>query len=286
MSAIRDHARRGWAGPSAACARALIGLLAVPLLTAAPASGAATGAAGDASGSRTSDALEAPEGVDLPGTKAERVDDDSTADDGSLIAALTELPLPRYTTPATSAALGWARHFGAVRSGEGSGAPSVLAPRDHVGLTSSQSPRLWWRLAEDTPHALQITLVDEAAIDPVFRVELAGPHAGGLDSIDLRRRGVTLEPGIEYRWFVAVQVDPERPSRNPTAAGAVERLPSGDDRVERALRAEGARRGHALAELGLWYDAFDFFARAAATRPNEARVTRHRDHLATWAQVR
>jgi hypothetical protein len=187
-----------------------------------------------------------------------------------LIAAVASLPPPSYTLPPGAEALGWQREFGAVRSGASDAARvrvEAQAPH-HVGQTATAAPRLWWSLDAPTDRALVFTLSNDRDIDPALRVELPGPHASGLASVDLARFGVSLEPGVVYRWYVTVVVDPERPSINPTSSAAIERLGSGDPRL-----------------AGLWYDAYDFFAGLAAAHPELEALQRHRNTLMQLARA-
>jgi hypothetical protein len=200
-----------------------------------------------------------------------------------MLAALTELPLPSYGAPAGVNATHWARNFGAVR-GRNDVSVDSRAP-DHVGLTLNAAPSLWWSLDSDSDAPLQVTIVDEDAIEPILRVELAGPHRTGLNSISLTEHGVELKPGVEYRWFISVLLDPDRPSRNPVSGGVIQVVGPDDDRRVAVAAVEDARRGHLLAELGIWYDAYDFFASLAEAHPEIEALERHRDRLQELAQA-
>ncbi len=207
--------------------------------------------------------------------------------DSVLVAALAELPPPSYSAPASEESVGWMRQFGAVRSaGRQSAYPETGAPSDHTGLSFSSSPRLWWRLSEPTDDAIQVTVVDEEAIEPLLRVELPGPHAAGPASIDLARHGLRLEPGVEYRWYVGLLVDRDRPSRNPISAGAIRVVAEADSRRREVADAPAPMRGHTLAKLGIWYDAYDFFAELSRTHPDSGHLARSRDRLMDGARGR
>lgn len=200
-----------------------------------------------------------------------------------LLAALTELPLPDYTMPPQAGSVGWMRQFGAVRGETTAAQIETRAPQNHAGLALSSAPRLWWNLSQETDLAVEITVVDDRKLDPVARIELPGPITKGLHSVDLSQHSVSLEAGIEYRWFVSLIVDPDRPSRNPVAAGALRVLSSDDPRRSEALAASPSERGHALARLGVWYDAYDFFASISKSHPDLSALTRHREHLTKTA---
>lgn len=131
--------------------------------------------------------------------------------DEVLLAAVSALPPPDYASPEGGDSVVWMRQFGAVRSAPNEARVAARAPRDHTGLTLSSSPRLWWFLDQATDHPVQVTIVDGESIDPLVRVELPGPHAAGLHAFDLAKHGARLTPGVDYRWFVSIVIDPDRP---------------------------------------------------------------------------
>lgn len=128
------------------------------------------------------------------------------------------------------------------RTGASSGAPSaipaprarvrVLAPRDHVGLTGRASPTLYWHLTAETTTKVELTVVDDDAVEPVVQLSLPGPVSGGLHALDLAALGVELVPGKTYRWFVALVHDPHRRSKDELAEGAILRTGSSQTGAE------------------------------------------------------
>jgi hypothetical protein len=199
-----------------------------------------------------------------------------------LLAALTDLPLPTYGAPPGADSVGWTQQFGAVR-GRGSASLASRAP-DHVGLTLSSAPTLWWTLDAYSELPIQISVVDDEAIEPLLRIDLAGPHLAGLHSISLAEHGIELQTDVEYRWFVTMLVDPDRPSRNPVSGGAIRVVSEADSRRNAVRSSTTAERGHLLAKLGLWYDAYDFFAALSAAHPEVGSLTRHRERMMELAR--
>ncbi len=206
---------------------------------------------------------------------------DLVAGEEILLASLSQMAPPDYAAPSGSTELAWMHQFGSVRGVRGDGsAPRVTAHApDHVGLTREASPRLWWSVSEPTEQAIVVTVVDDREIDPVLELTLAGPHAAGLASISLADEGVSLEPGIEYRWFVTLVNDPDRPSRNPVSAGSIKRLASNDAETNAIDEVGLAERGHELARRGYWYDSYDFFATLETRHPEVAALGDHRVKL-------
>jgi hypothetical protein len=224
----------------------------------------------------------------IAGTTAGAAVDDAAESVGQprdevLLAALTKLPLPTYSAPEGAESVGWMRQFGAVRGGSEAAGIETRAPSSHVGLTLSESPRLWWYLSEESNLPVQVTLSDDSKFEPLLRVELPGPFSKGLHVIDLAEQGVKLEPDVDYRWFVSLIVDADRPSRNPVAVGALREISESDSRRQAVRESPPSERGHTLARLGLWYDAYDFFASISAAHPGFEPVMRHRERLVELA---
>ena len=172
-------------------------------------------------------------------------------------------------------------------SGKTSGKPrvSVLAPRDHVGLTTSAHPRLYWQLSEPSATRIELTVVDDDAIEPLLALSLPGPVEAGVHVLDLGALGVELEPDKTYRWFVAVVHDPRRRSRDELAEGAIERIGSpsstgsADEGSGPRATAELRRESLERAREGLWYDALAILEDAIARNPSNSALRADRASL-------
>ncbi|MFK7898577.1 MAG: DUF928 domain-containing protein [Myxococcota bacterium] len=227
-------------------------------------------------------ALETPEPKPTPEAPPEVAPPEPAAPQASsnemLLASLGDLAMPAYAAPNGAGADGF-EMFSTMR-GAGSGPEiSIMAPSDHVGFTSSRAPRLWWSLSEATPLAVTIVVDSEDADEPLLEKTLAGPQVAGLNSIDLDAQGVRLTPGVQYDWYVSLVVDPNRPSKNPVAGGAIRALTESDSRAKKLRAASPLQQGHTAAAQGIWYDAFDRFAGLAAEHPEVEAAARYRDEL-------
>ena len=131
----------------------------------------------------------------------------------------------------------------------------ALVP-DHVGQTTAAQPNLYWYLAEPAQGevAFEVTVVDERAIDPVVDRRLARPAATGLQSIRLADLGVSLEPGQEYQWSVAVVPDPQDHAKDVVASGWIQRVPAPDGLAGQLAAAGPEGAATVYGEAGLWYD--------------------------------
>jgi hypothetical protein len=130
---------------------------------------------------------------------------------------------------------------------------AVLAPEDHVALTTRAQPTLYWFVSEDTDARIDLTLVDEASIDPLLEWTVPSPVTRGIHALDLAEHGVRLEAGKVYRWHVAVVRDARRRANDIFDQGLIERTeaPAG---LERSL-ADAEDAFAPYARSGIWYDA-------------------------------
>ena len=169
--------------------------------------------------------------------------------------------------------------------GSGGDAPvvQVLAP-DHVGFTRKKDPALYWYLSSVTAKPIEFTLMDTRGIKPVIETRIPAPAQPGVQVVRLKDLGQTLEPGVQYKWYVSVILDPESPSGNLIAGGTIERVPfleamtlfspngGPDDKVGR------------LAFVGLWYDAIQEVSEQIEAAPNDKPLREQRACL--LSQVR
>jgi Domain of Unknown Function (DUF928) len=153
-------------------------------------------------------------------------------------------------------------------------AVAVLAP-DHLALTVSERPTLFWYLSRPTTARIELVVVDPRDARPVVEAVVAGERAG-IQSFSLAERGVRLEPGVAYEWSVAVVADPAQRSRDVVAGGAVQRVePSAALRSRLAGAGEGGRAA-VLAAEGIWYDALAALSEPLAARPGDAGLRERR----------
>ena len=149
-----------------------------------------------------------------------------------------------------------ARVGGALRGMEGNEPELVALVPDHVGLTVKQTPTLNWYLSKPTTYPLRFTLNDTQKIRPIYEGSIPTPTEAGVQSIDLKSLGLTLEPNIQYRWFVSASPNPESPSKDMVAGGMIERCEFSEcltiTPVNLTCDRESVRTN---ALIGFWYDA-------------------------------
>jgi uncharacterized protein DUF928 len=166
----------------------------------------------------------------------------------------------------------------------GGGAVSVtaLVPEGRA-LTSLEQPSLSWYLSGSTPAPVEVTISDDRSVKPVLEVRLPQPVQPGVQRIRLADHGVKLEPGVQYKWFVTVVVDPARRSRDVLAGGTIERVEPSGELSARLASARPETLPMIYAEAGLWYDALGAIADLLDRTPNDQTARDDRAQLLSQA---
>jgi hypothetical protein len=185
---------------------------------------------------------------------------ESAPDPGSVLLAMASLDPPGYLAPPLLSGLVGSRIQEISRAG-GVRLPQLqaLAP-DHPGRSLRESPTLYWFISAPTPLELRFSLIHPTAIDPVLELSLGPVARAGIAGLKLEERGVQLEPGIRYRWFVSLSRDARGGGSDLLSGGEIERIEPDEELRSGVADAPSAALGHRYAERGLWYDSFDFFS--------------------------
>ena len=155
---------------------------------------------------------------------------------------------------------------------------SLLAP-DHVGFTLQEQPVLFWFTPTNHSLSYEFTLIADNAEAPIIETKLPSPARGGVQQIRLADYKAKLVPGERYQWSVALVMDPEEPSANVVAKGAIERV--NRDKLEQSLssditKADAPKR---YAEAGVWYDALMAISDLMQSNPADMELRRQQTSL-------
>ena len=197
----------------------------------------------------------------------------------------------KYTPPKTAGSGLRADTDGGSRAG-GAKLPSlfVLTP-DHMGITTQAQPSLFWfqdgPAPKDVGARFELTLVDPKNPKPVLKVgaPLADQKDGGagIHRIQLARQKITLEPGVAYKWSVALVPDANNRSQDLVASGVIQRSePSAELTAELAKTDKAA----AYAANGVWYDALSALSDQIDAAPKDATLRAARADLLQQAGLK
>ena len=155
----------------------------------------------------------------------------------------------------------------------------ALVP-DHVGLTTHKAPSLNWFLSKPTKYEVRFTLVDNRSIRPLHESLIPTPKEAGVHSIHLKDLGITLEPDVQYRWYISVIRNHDSFAQDIVAGGVIERCELSDCVVVAGAHLtcdlEGITEN---AKNGLWYDAMGCLCNMIEANPKDANLRRMRAQL-------
>jgi hypothetical protein len=148
---------------------------------------------------------------------------------------------------------------------------AVLAP-EHVGLTVSEQPSLFWHLSNAADFPIEFTLIDDQGIEPLLEKSIDPPTEAGVHQIRLADYDVRLVKGNQYKWFVALVPDPEQRSKDIIAAGAIELVALPEALREKLVQADKKQAPYVYAERGIWYEALSSISELIDAAPNDTRL--------------
>lgn len=214
------------------------------------------------------------------------IDPASDDQDGKLIDQSGEAPnqnlVPAVGTPVYKPPLRGApggRVAGGTRgTGDEALTLSVLAP-DHTALTVQEQPSLYWSLSKPSPYAIELTVIDHQAIQPLLETRLSSPVRAGIQRVRLADYSVRLTPGVPYQWFVTLLLDPVQRSKDIIAGGTIERIDFPAALRGKLAQAGKAKAAHIYADAGLWYDALTAISELIDALPNDTVFRKQRAAL-------
>jgi hypothetical protein len=157
--------------------------------------------------------------------------------------------------------------MGIRRSAIAGPTPLALAP-DHVGLTISASPSLFWHIDSLPARGVEVvfTIRDDRSINPLAEVTLRSLSRAGIQRLRLVEHAIELEPDVEYMWSIALVADTDQRSKDIISSGFIRRVPRPD-----ALSIE-SQDGVEFARAGIWYDALEALSNDVDEHPNDRRA--------------
>jgi hypothetical protein len=199
--------------------------------------------------------------------------------------------LLKYTPPKTAGTGVRTDGDGGSRAG-GAKLPSlyVLAP-DHTALTTQAQPSLFWfqdgPAPKDVGARFELTLVDPKNPKPLLKVgaPLADQKADGtgIHRIQLARHKITLDPGVAYKWSVALVPDANNRSQDLVASGVIQRSEPSPELTADLAKSDKAS---AYAANGVWYDALSALSDQIDAAPKDAALRAERAGLLQQAGLK
>jgi len=168
---------------------------------------------------------------------------------------------------------------GATRSATGSIPRTEALVPEVAGQTLQPQPVLYWYLAGKTDDRIDFALIGVDPINPILEVTLDGPFEPGIQRIRLADLGVTLQPGLDYQWFVRIVPNPEQRLYDRVVGGGIQRVEPSAALEAKLAATPPADAHYALAEAGIWYDALDALSRQIDAAPENENLRAQRAAL-------
>lgn len=172
-----------------------------------------------------------------------------------------------------------ARVGGELRGTEGSDPEVQALVPDHVGMTSSEKPVLNWYLSKETSKEVRFTLIDDKSVRPLFEAPIPTPKQPGIFSISLKDLGLTLNPNVQYRWYVSIVRDAESPSKDIVGGGVIERCEMQECLIIDVRIPCTVENVKENARAGFWYDAMGCLCTLIDANPTDVSLRRLRAGL-------
>jgi hypothetical protein len=202
---------------------------------------------------------------------------DAAKSDGADTKAAKPVAMPVFKPTNVGAPM--TRLGGATRSTTGTVPRTEALVPEVAGHTLQAQPVLYWYLAGKTDDRIDFALIGVDPINPILETTLAGPFEPGIQRIRLADHDATLEPNLEYQWFVRVIPNPEQRLYDRVIGGGIQRLePSAE--LDAKLAATQQNDAHfVLAEAGIWYDALDSLSQQIEAAPENENLRAQRTAL-------
>jgi hypothetical protein len=154
----------------------------------------------------------------------------------------------------------------------------TLTPTSGKGLTTLAQPSLFTFQSEGAKMIYLVTITEPGKAQPLF-VYAANNSAAGIHRVDLSQFDVTLKPGVDYEWSVALRPDSKNRSSDLVAKGLIRRIEPDAALAEKIKNAPSSDLPAIYAEAGIWYDALAAISDQIAANPKDQELVALRTGL-------
>ncbi|MBW2716851.1 MAG: DUF928 domain-containing protein [Deltaproteobacteria bacterium] len=202
---------------------------------------------------------------------------DTSKSDGAEKKAAKPAAMPVFKPTNVGAPM--TRLGGATRSTTGTVPRTEALVPEVAGHTLQAQPVLYWYLAGKTDDRIDFALIGVDPINPILETTLVGPFEPGIQRIRLADHDATLEPNLEYQWFVRVIPNPEQRLYDRVIGGGIQRLEPSAELNAKLAAAQQSDAHFVLAEAGIWYDALDSLSQQIEAAPENKNLRAQRTAL-------
>jgi len=154
----------------------------------------------------------------------------------------------------------------------------VLTP-DHIGLTTKAQPTLYWYVSEPVSAHFEFALIKDNSLETVTEAELSAVNQSGIQKLSLKDYAVSLKPGVEYQWFIALVGDEKQRSRDIVASGIIKRVQPEQELFIKLDAMASEQQVIIYAGEGFWYDALETVSMLIESQPGNQHLREMRSTL-------
>lgn len=142
----------------------------------------------------------------------------------------------------------------------------LLAPENHVGMTTASHPTFFWEVTTASPVQIRFTLLEPGELETLVDLRQV-VQKSGVVKFQLPLHLPELKQGTPYRWTVALICNPKRHSQNAYAYSWIERVPKSFTLTQQ-LKLHAADPAAIYAQEGIWYDALaEAYKHSSSSQP-------------------
>jgi len=152
---------------------------------------------------------------------------------------------------------------------------TALAPSNNVGTTVSGNPTLFWYVPETTAQSAEFLVFDahDAQGKNVYLTTLALNGTPGVVNLNLPKT-VSLEPGKEYTWHLALVCNPLNRKQDMLVRGQLKRTElSSEQKTQLAAATEPLKQAEVYARAKVWQETLMILAQLYRDRPNDSHIS-------------
>ena len=109
-------------------------------------------------------------------------------------------------------------------------------------------------------------------MNPLLEVGFNETPADGIQRVCLEKYNIKLKMGVEYRWSVAMVLDPENRSKDVIASGMIRRVVPAETLKVRLAKAPAADHPYIYADEGIWYDSLESLSAMIDDKPGDKKL--------------
>ncbi len=163
---------------------------------------------------------------------------------------------------------------------------AVLAP-EHTGLSSTESPTLYWFISKTVERPLELTITDRQSVTPILETQLNNPANAGIQSIKLSNYSLRLQPEVKYQWCIRMINHSKKEAQNldVVSYGSILYRKASTELSRQWQQASSGALPALYAEKDYWYDALTAISSLVGKHPENQAVYEQRTSLLEQVQL-